>query len=486
MTTNQLKRELGVISAVGLGLSSIIGTGVFVSIGIAAQITGPSVILAICLACFTATCNALNSAQLAAAVPVSGGTYEYGYQYVNHWFGFIAGWMFLCAKSASAASAALGFSSYLLGIAGPTISKSYQIITPISVGLLIVLTVVVLLGIRLSNVTNYVIISFTLLSLLFFIFAGIPSAAANSSQNFTPFFTSTSEPYKSRSPVVNFFEATALMFVAFTGYGRIATLGEEVINPRRTIPIAIIVTLVFSATLYISVSLVAVASAGVEKLAITGIGAPLINATDSFVIDWARYVLFVGAITSMMGVLLNLLLGLSRMVLSMSRRRDVPVIFSTVHQKKGVTTPTFAVLIMALVILCLILIGNLKTTWSFSAFTVLIYYSICNIAALRMPINQRLYSKFWGYGGLLSCLVLAFFIDWQIWVIGLGMIVVGCVWHAVARWYVERESKLESARIVSNADTEDSKSGADRQGEISVNNDDPENRNLELDEIKSP
>ena len=118
VSTPQLKREIGVFGSILMGLGSIIGTGVFVSIGIAASITGPSVILAVVIGAVVATCNAFNSAQLAANHPVSGGTYEYGYKYLNHWFGFIAGWMFLLAKSASAATAALGFAGYLLNAFG--------------------------------------------------------------------------------------------------------------------------------------------------------------------------------------------------------------------------------------------------------------------------------------------------------------------------------------------------------------------------------
>ena len=102
----QLKRELGIFGAVMMGLGSIIGTGIFVSVGIGAGVAGPAVLLAIALAAVVASCNGISSAQLAANHPVSGGTYEYGYRYLNPRLGFIAGWLFLLAKSASAATAA--------------------------------------------------------------------------------------------------------------------------------------------------------------------------------------------------------------------------------------------------------------------------------------------------------------------------------------------------------------------------------------------
>src|SRR5579871_1991707 len=155
-----LKRNLGLVGATMIGLGSIIGTGIFVSMGVAAGITGPSVIFAIALAALIATCNAFSSAQLAATHPVSGGTYEYGYLYLHPSLGFTAGWMFLCAKTASAATAALGFAGYLLHLLG--VSSIH--ITPIAISILLLLTLLVLSGLKKSNFINIIIVSITLIS----------------------------------------------------------------------------------------------------------------------------------------------------------------------------------------------------------------------------------------------------------------------------------------------------------------------------------
>ena len=154
----QLTREVGLFGAVLMGLGSIVGTGVFVSIGIAAGVTGPSVILAVVLAALLAGCNALSSAQLAASHPVSGGTYEYGYKYLSPALGFSAGWMFLCAKSASAATAALGFSGYLLHATG----QDPGLLRWVALAAVAVLTMLVYSGLRRSNTANIVIVSLTL------------------------------------------------------------------------------------------------------------------------------------------------------------------------------------------------------------------------------------------------------------------------------------------------------------------------------------
>lgn len=423
----ELKRQVGVMGATMMGLGSIIGTGIFVSIGIAAGAAGPAVLLAIAVAAVVATCNGLSSAQLAANHPVSGGTYEYGYRWLHPALGFTAGWMFLCAKSASAATAALGFSGYLLNALRPSDSSG---LIPLAVGAVIVLTVLVLTGIRRSNITNIVIVSVTILSLLFFVVAGLPTVFRSDGGNLKPFFSPLPAD---ASPLAGFLEACALMFVAYTGYGRIATLGEEIHNPRRSIPKAIIVTLLVSMVLYMSVGLISIAAVGSKTLAnATGQqAAPLEIVARRFDVPAAGSIVAIGAVTAMLGVLLNLILGLSRVVLAMGRRSDVPAVFAKLDRSES--SPRAAVILVGLLIGGLVLVGDVKTTWSFSAFTVLVYYALTNLSAIRLSEEERLYSRIIPWIGLASCLFLAFWVDARIWLAGLGTIGVGLVWHAVAR-----------------------------------------------------
>jgi APA family basic amino acid/polyamine antiporter len=417
----ELRRELGVFGATLMGLGAMIGTGVFVSIGIAAGVTGPSVVLAIALAALVATFNALSSAQLAASMPVSGGTYEYGYAYLHPALGFTAGWMFLCAKTASAATAALGFAGYLLSALGIS-----GLIVPVAVATAAVLTVVVLAGIRQSNQTNTVIVSVTIFALVFFVVAGGIHVAGLGSASWRPFFAPGDG-----DPAAGFLHATALMFVAFTGYARIATLGEEVKEPRTTIPRAIIITLIASAALYIGVGAVGIATLGASGLAdaARAAAAPLEAAARTFGFPGAAWIVSVGAMAAMLGVSLNLLLGLSRILLAMGRRGDVPRFFASINVSGS---PVPAVIAVGFAIAALALIGDVKTTWSFSAFTVLIYYSITNLAALRLPRDKRLYPPVLAWLGLASCLFLAFFVEREIWLVGLGLIAAGLVWHFAA------------------------------------------------------
>ncbi|WP_442482857.1 APC family permease [Aeoliella sp. SH292] len=409
-----LTREIGTLGATMMGLGSIVGTGVFVGIGIAAGVAGPAVVIAIALAAAVATCNALSSAQLAANHPVSGGTYEYGYRWLNPTLGFSAGWMFLCAKSASAATAALGFTGYLLNMTG----QESGWLVPVAISVVVVLTAIVLAGVRLSNQVNIVIVSITLFALASFVAVGSGQiSTANLAMDFEP---------------ASLMNATALMFVAFTGYGRIATLGEEVVEPRRTIPRAIITTLVVSMVLYLAVAVVAIGSLGAPALAAATNqqAAPLEIAARSFPLR-IHSLIAIGAMTAMLGVLLNLILGLSRVVLAMGRRGDLPQSTSNLR---------IAVIVVGLVIGSLVAIGSIKTTWSFSAFTVLIYYAVTNLAAIQLADDERLYRRWWAWAGLIACLALGFAIEPSVWATGLGVLAVGLVWHWI------RQSKHRTQR----------------------------------------
>lgn len=410
-----LKRQLGVFGATMLGLGSIVGTGVFVSIGVAAGLAGPSVLLAIGLAALLATCNALSSAQLAAAYPVSGGTYEYGYRLLRPELGFMAGWMFLCAKSASAATAALGVAGYGLHLAG---LDAGILLRWAGVSIATAITLLVLSGLRRSSAVNVTIVSMTVLALGAFAIAGLFNLSGpDATERFDPFF-----PEGVSLPAL--LHATALMFVAFTGYGRIATMGEEVTAPRRTIPRAILATLVVSALLYISVAVAAIGAVGAQVLggATGGHATPLETAARALQAPGLSLLVALGAVTAMLGVLLNLILGLSRVALAMGRRGDLPPALGRLNHA---SEPRAAILLVGASVVGIALIGDVKATWSFSALTVLVYYAITNLAALKLPKEQRLYPRWISWAGLAGCVLLAVYIPVPVWLAGGALLALG-------------------------------------------------------------
>jgi basic amino acid/polyamine antiporter, APA family len=417
---DELSRAIRTPGAILMGLGSIIGTGIFVSIAIATQVAGNGIVIAIVIAAVLATFNGLSSAQLAAAHPVSGGTYEYGYRFINSWFGFTAGWMFMVAKSASAATAVLGCAGYLFYAFG--ISDGTWLLPLSGLLLLLLMTVLVSGGIRRSNTANKWIVTVTLAGLAALVItalfvSGVPV------QPISDAVTDTSAS--------SILYASALMFVAYTGYGRIATLGEEVAEPRKTIPRAIILAMAVIVVIYLAVTLTALQVMGADSFGQTigGEAAPLMMVAQALSVPVIGPVITVAAITAMLGVLLNLILGLSRVLLGMARRRDVPHALSSINPKTQ--SPAAAVWATSGIIALLVMSGDVVFTWSFSAFTVLIYYSITNLSALFLPEEYRLYPRIIPVMGLAGCLFLAFWIEPRILMLGAAVIFAGLIWHGI-------------------------------------------------------
>lgn len=400
---NELVRVLTLKDAVGVGLGAIIGAGIFVVTGVAAGVSGPAFIVGLIIAGIIASFNGLSSAQLAAVYPHSGGTYEYGYQLLSPSLGFSAGWMFLISKLSAAGVVAIGFGSYfhqLLPVASPLL---------ISVVAVIFLTVVNLFGIKKAGVLNLVIVTFTLFSLLYLVFSGIPAVEK---KNFTPF-----APFG----ISGIAEAAALLFFAFTGYARIATLAEEVHRPEKTIPRAVIITIASAILLYAVVSVVAIGVVGSEQMAAST--SPLQVVANALTTPAVSAVVTIGASTAMLGVLLSQILGISRMMLAMGRRNDLPPFFQQIHGRYKV--PHLGILFTGLLILILTLTGSFEFIVRAATFTILLYYSITNIAALRQPRSEQRFGRVIPILGLIGCLVMSASLPLNVILVGVGLLIAG-------------------------------------------------------------
>ncbi len=419
----QLRAQLGLAGALWLGLGSIFGTGVFVAIGLALDVTGDYVLAAVALAGLLALANALSSAQLAAAYPVSGGTYEYAYRLIDARVGFAAGWLFLLAKSASAATAALGVVAYANVMLGGPLAPGLS--GPMAAALVLMVTALVASGWRRSTVLNAVLVSVTLVALLAFVAVALATSATETALAAS---STVTEAFDLR----DFGYATALMFVAYTGYGRLATLGEEVRDPTRTIPRAIVLTLAVSVVVYLLVA------AGLVRLApfttgglVGGGGQVLAKALSPLGLPTVKALVSVGAIAAMLGVLLNLLLGLSRVALAAGRRGDLPTSLARLDAR---SEPVMAVWAVGLAIAGLSLVGSVALTWAFSALTVLVYYGLTHVAALRLSPKQQRYPRWVAVAGLVACLGLTLFVPLAIWAVAVGLVAIGFG----VRWAVRR------------------------------------------------
>ena len=414
-----LARTVGLPGAVLLGLGSMLGTGAYVGVVLAADVAGPLVVPATLLAAALALCNALSSAQLAAAHPVSGGTYEYGHRllgsrHLGSWPGFAAGWLFLGAKGASAAAAAVGLTGYLLALLNFGPASPWPIGPPAAV-LVLATTAFVAGGLRRSNAGNAALVGVALFGLALFLLHGSPSRNVPAAAGWREFGS-----------------AAALLFVAFAGYGRLATLGEEVADPARNIPRAVIACVAATTLLYISL---AAAVAGSGRSCSDGL--PIANAAGGPLAELVArsggpplVPVFVtaGACAALAGTLLNLLLGLSRVLLAMARRGEMPGALAAVAGD----SPRRAVWAAGVGVAAVAGTGGLKLTWSVAACAVLLYYGLTNAAALRLPPESRRFPRAFAWAGLAGCAALAWFVTPTAAAVVVGWLAAGAVWRAAA------------------------------------------------------
>ncbi len=406
-----LRRELGLFDAVAIGIGAVVGAGIFVVLGVAAGIGGPSLLGGLVLAGMAASANALSSAQLAAAYPVAGGTYEYGYRVLGPVPGFSAGWMFLASKTAALGTVALGIGAYLGALLPSVPPRAAAAIAVFA------FTAVNYRGIRRSSLANVILVTISTGVLLLLVIVGAPHVAMS----------------RLRPLVANgftgFLEASAVLFFAYTGYARIATLGEEVRSPARTIPLAIVFTVGMSLALYLAVAFVALGTVGASDLAATA--APLERVAHQIGGRPLAVIVAAGAVAAMLGVILSQLLGLSRMVLAMARRGDLPKGLGAIHHRHGV--PHRAVVLMGAVGTLVALTGTLRGVAEGASFAILVYYAIANMAALRMPGEARLVPDVVPAIGLVACVTLAASLSATTVAMGLAVLLAGFILRGLQR-----------------------------------------------------
>jgi len=408
--TAALSRRLGTSDAVVIGLSSMIGAGVFSAFGPAARAASTGLLIGLAIAGAVAYCNAVASAQLAAQYPTSGGTYIYGRERLGEWWGFIAGWGFVIGKTASCAAMALTFASYAA-------AGSLWIDRGVAVAAVVVLTAANYHGISRTVEVARVLVAVSILALLVIVVAIAASGHVHSVIGSSSF------------GAYGVLQAAGLLFFAFAGYARIATLGEEVRDPEVTIPRAIPVALAITLALYLAVAVAALAGAGPAALAVSV--RPLATAVDAAGAAWALPVVRIGAAVASLGALLALIAGVGRTGLAMARNGDLPRWLASVHPRYRV--PDHAELAVALAVVILVLTTDLRNAIGFSSFGVLLYYAVANASAYTQPSERRRWPRALNVAGLAGCLVLVVTLPWSAIVAGAAVIAAGVAGRALAR-----------------------------------------------------
>ena len=410
-----LARRLGTGDAVVIGLGSMIGAGVFSAFAPAAAAAGSGLLIGLALAAGVAYCNAVASAQLAAQYPTSGGTYVYGRERLGEWWGFLAGWGFVVGKTASCAAMALTFASYAV----PGSDWAQRLAALLAVA---ALTAANYHGITRTAGLARVLVAASVLALLIVVVA--IAASGN---------TDTANLGGSASlwsgGVYGLLQSAALLFFAFAGYARIATLGEEVRDPEHTIPKAIPIALGITVALYAAVALASLLVAGPEALATST--APLATAAKLAGAAWAVPIVRVGAAVASLGALLALIAGIGRTSMAMARNGDLPGWLAAVHPRYRV--PGHAELAVAAVVSVLVLTTDLRGAIGFSSFGVLTYYAIANVAAYTQPEERRRWPRALNVIGLVACAALVVALPLSAVAAGVAVLAVGLAGRLILR-----------------------------------------------------
>ncbi|HYO36732.1 MAG TPA: APC family permease [Geodermatophilus sp.] len=399
-----LARRLGTADAVVIGLGSMLGAGVFAAFAPAAAAAGAGLLAGLGIAAVVAYCNATSSAQLAAQYPTSGGTYVYGRERLGPWWGFLAGWGFVVGKTASCAAMALTFAAHVA-------PSGWQ--RPVAAAAVLTLTAVNYRGITRTARLARVIVTVVLVALAVAVAAVLlgDGSEAGGPPPWAPL----------DGGVYGLLQSAGLLFFAFAGYARIATLGEEVRDPERTIPRAIPLALGITVVVYAAVAVALLAALGPAGVA--GTAQPLAEAVGRSDWAWASPVVRVGAAAAALGALLALIAGVGRTGLAMAREGDLPRYLAAVHPRFGV--PHRAEVTVGALVCLLVLTVDLRGAIGFSSFGVLLYYLVANAAASTQDRGHRRYPRALQVLGGTGCVVLVATLPWQAVLTGVAVLAVG-------------------------------------------------------------
>jgi basic amino acid/polyamine antiporter, APA family len=408
-----LARKLGTTDAVVIGLGSMIGAGVFSAFAPAAKAAGSALLIGLAIAAFIAYLNAIASAQLAAAYPTSGGTYIYGRERLGEWWGFAAGWGFVIGKTASCTAMALTFAAY-------AVPDSRWGQRAIAVAAVLGLTALNYRGVTRTAGLARILVAMTLLA-LGTVVVSILFAGDNDSANLDGWASLDD------GGVYGLLQSAGLLFFAFAGYARIATMGEEVRDPETTIPRAIPLALFLTVGVYLLVGGSALLAAGPDRLAEST--APLVTALRAADLSGLAPVVRAGAIVASLGALLALIAGIGRTTLAMARNGDLPGWLAAVHPVYRV--PHHAEIALAVVICAVVLVVDLRGAIGFSSFGVLIYYTIANASAFTQTGAARRWPRLLNAIGVAGCLALVATLPIQSVLAGIVMFAIGLAGRAL-------------------------------------------------------
>ncbi|OZE34789.1 MULTISPECIES: APC family permease [unclassified Rhodococcus (in: high G+C Gram-positive bacteria)] len=404
-----LSRRLGLFDAIAIGVGSMVGAGVFAAFAPASAVAGAGLLIGLAIAAVVAFCNATSSAQLAAQYPTSGGTYIYGRERLGEWPGFLAGWSFVIGKTASSAAMALVFAAYVAPVGYTKV---------VAVLAIVALTAVNYFGITRTAVLTKILVAAVLTVLVVGVVLGLTGSIEPNVAGLGSF---------ADSGWYGILQSAGLLFFAFAGYARIATLGEEVVRPERTIPRAIVSALGIALLVYAVIALILLSVLGSDSLASSS--APLVDLVVASGHSWASPLMRIGAALAALGALLALIAGIGRTSLAMARHDDLPSYLTAVHPRYSV--PHRAEFTLAVIVCVLVLVVDLRNAIGFSSFGVLLYYLVANLSAHTQDTENRRYPKVLQIVGSIGCVVLIATLPATSIAVGTVVVVLGVAYRLI-------------------------------------------------------
>jgi basic amino acid/polyamine antiporter, APA family len=404
----KLEPSLGLVDATAISVGAIIGAGIYVVTGIVAGLAGPAMIISIALAAVVALFTALSFAELSAWLPKEGSVYEYSYRLISPFAGFLAGWMYMLGNVFAGAAVALGFALYFTSIFPFANAKMVAIL------LCIIFTAINFIGIRQSAKLNNILVGAKLLILSFFILLGWEYVHPG---NFRPFAPSAA----------GIIYGTCYIFFAFGGFARVSVMAEEIKDAERTVPRAILLSLLISTIFYLLIGIVAVGLVGAPRLGASG--SPLAEAMKDTGYPIAQVIIAIGGLMATASVLLTSILAVSREAYAMALRKALPDYFANLHPVHN--TPFLAIWLSGILMVLLILLTNLERVVAVSTFGLLFYYSLANISDIKLRL-QRNENLTFPILGMVSCLALMAFLLFtspHAWIIGLIILCAGVIFY---------------------------------------------------------
>lgn len=409
----KLKPTLGLFDATAISIGAIIGAGIFVVTGIAAGFAGPALIFSMILAAAIALLTALSFVELAAWQPKEGSIYEYAYQLISPFAGFLTGWMWMLSNTFTGAAVSLGFAYYFTALF-PNLNAKWT-----AALLCLIFTAINFFGIRQSALVNNVLVAAKLFILGFFSFFGLGHMDL---AHFSPFIPSE----------VGVLYGACYIFFAYGGFARVAVVAEEVKDAKRNVPKAMLISLLVSTVFYVLVGVVAIGLVGAERL--SGSNSPLSEAISAAESPVVVYMVSAGGLLATASVLLTSILGVSRLAYAMARREDLPKVFGKLHSKYN--TPYCSVWIAGVLMMMFALFIDLTKVVAISTFALLFYYSLANVSALRLEKREKMYPPIVSVLGVATCsalLVFILFVSPQAWIMGIAGLFIGAVFYVAKK-----------------------------------------------------